>query len=125
MNLRSDKIKNNNPHIPRRQRTKTMINTTNQDRGQNPPQGAATIVSSSIDASNAIPVGSSNTIPVSTLDMPSNVSSVQTAPHIGNQQYSTPPRPPGFEPLRPRNPQYGMPTSFMAGLHNATTSSPL
>ena len=90
MNLRSGKIKNNNPHIPRKQRTKTMVNTTNQDGVQNPPQGAATIVSSSIDASNAIPVGSSNMIPVSTLEMPSNVSSVQTVPHVGNQQYSTP-----------------------------------
>src|ERR1051325_5847854 len=100
MNLRSGTIKNNNPHIPRRQRTKIMVNTTNQDRGQNPPQGAATIVSSSIDASNTIPVGSSNTVPVSTLEIPSSVSSMQTMPHIGNQQYSTPTRPLGFEPLR-------------------------
>src|ERR1044072_9302337 len=99
MNLRSGKIKNNNLHIPRRQRTKIMVNTTNQNRGQNPPQGAATIVSSSIDASNTIHVGSSNTVPVSTLEMPSNVSSMQTGPHVGNQLYSTPTRRPGFEPL--------------------------
>src|ERR1044072_9238885 len=125
MNLRSGKIKNNNLHIPGRQRTKTMVNTTNQDRGQHPPQGAATIVSSSIDASNTIPVGSSNMIPVSTIEMPSNMSSMQTMPHVGNQQYSTPTRPPGFEALRPRNPPYGMPTSFMAGLHNVSISSPI
>ena len=118
MNLRSGKIKDNNLHIPRRQRTKTMTNTTNQDRGQNPPQGASTIISSSIDASSTIPVGSSNTVPVSTLEIP-------TAPHSGSQLYSTPTRPPGFEPFRPRNPPYGMPTSFMAGLHNASTSSPV
>src|ERR1051325_126856 len=100
MNLRSGKIKDNNLYIPRRQRTKTMVNTINQDRGQNPPQGASTIVSSSIDASNTIPVGSSNTVPISTLEIPSNMSSVQTATHLGNQSYSTPTRPPGFEPLR-------------------------
>src|ERR1044072_985003 len=121
MNLRSGKIKNNNPHIPRRQRTKTMVNTINQDRGQNPPQGASTIVSSSIDASNTIPIGSSNTAPISTLEIPPNMSSVQIVPHSGNQLYSTPTRPPGFEPFRPRNPPYEMPTSFMVGLHNAST----
>src|ERR1051325_6399300 len=125
MNLRSGKIKDNNLNIPRRQRTKTMTNTTNQDRGQNPPQGASTIVSSSIDASSTIPIGSSNTVPSSMTEMPSNMSSIQIMPHIGNQPYSTPTRPPSFEPLRPRNPPYGMPTSFMAGLHNASTSSPV
>ena len=82
MNLRSGKIKDNNLHIPRRQRAKTMTNTTNHDRGQNPPQGASTIVSSSIDASSTIPVGSSNTVPVSALEVP-------TAPHSGSQLYST------------------------------------
>src|ERR1051325_4521388 len=98
MNLRSGKIKDNNLHIPRRQRTKTMTNTTNQDRGQNPLQGASTIVSSSIDASSTIPVGSLNTAPVGTLEIPPIISSGQTAPHSGSQLYSTPTRPPGFEP---------------------------
>src|ERR1043165_146849 len=53
------------------------------------------------------------------------MSSMKTIPHLGNQSYSTPTRPLGFEPLRPRNPPYGMPTSFMVGLHNASTSSPV
>src|ERR1044072_6158958 len=116
MNLRSGKIKDSNLYIPRRQRTKTMTNTTNQDRGQTSLQGASTIVSNSTDVSSTIPVGSSNAVPVGMIEIPSAISSI---PHTGSQPYSTPTRPPGFDPSRPRDPLYGMPTLFMAGLHNA------
>src|ERR1051325_6161002 len=110
MNLRSGKIKDNNLYIPRRQRTKTMTNTTNQDRGQTSLQGASTVVLGSTDVSSTIPVGSSNAAPFSVTEIPSAIS---TMPHAGNQPYSTPTRPPGFDPSRPRDPPYGMPTSFM------------
>src|ERR1044072_1083527 len=32
-------------------------------------------------------------------------------------------RPPSFDGSRPRNPSYGMPTSFMAGLHTSTSNT--
>ena len=46
--------------------------------------------------------------------------------YVGNQAQFSTPRPPGFDNYRPRNPPYGMPTLFMAGLDRTTsTSSPI
>ena len=109
-----------------------MVNTTNQDGGQNPPQGTDTSnaipISQAITvATNTVAIGSSNSIPTGTMEMPSNLSLVPILTNVGTQaqQYSTPIRPLGFDAFRPRNPQYGMPTSFMAGLHTASTSAPI
>ena len=115
-----------------------MVNTTSHDGEQNPPRGSDTVVASSMNTSTTIPhthaiptsigsvaINNSTTMPLSSsaAGIPSNAQIGSVFTHVGNQAQCPTPRPPGFETFRPLRepPPYGMPTSFMAGLHNSTT----
>ena len=143
MNLRSGKTTNSNQPLPRRKRSSRMSNPNNQQGEQNIPHGTGTNTSVSTGTSNAIPTNAQS-VASSTSSVATNGASGMTTnsstlgntgttgypagfvPPSGTQtHFATPPptRPPGFDGNRPRNPSYGMPTSFMAGLHNSTSNS--
>ena len=143
MNLRSGKITNSNQPIPRRKRNNRMSNPSNQQGEQNAPHGTGTNTSASTGTSNAIP-SSAQSVASSTSSVATNGASGMTTnssilgntgttsypggfvPPSGAQtHFATPPptRPPIFDSNRPRNPPYGMPTSFMAGLQTSTSNT--
>src|ERR1051325_1052264 len=145
MNLRSGKITNSNQPIPRRKRNNRMSNPSNQQGEQNAPHGTGANPSASTGTSSAIP-SSAQSVASSTSSVATNGASGMITnssipgntgttgypgvfvPPSGTQtHFATPPptRPPSFDGNRPRNPSYGMPTSFMAGVHTlASHSSP-
>src|ERR1044072_8607886 len=143
MNLRSGRITNSNQPLPRRQRNNRMSNSNNQQGEQNSPQGTGTNMSTSIGTSSAIPSNAqsvasstSNVATNGTSGMSTNNSilgNIGTTSHLGGffppsgtqTHFATPlqTRPPSFDGNRPRNPSYGMPTSFMAGLQTSTSNA--
>src|ERR1044072_5209443 len=136
MNLKSGRITNSNQPLPRRKRNNRMSNPSNHQGEQNAPHGTGTNTSASTGTSNAIPSNvqsvASSTSSVATngaIGMTTNNSILGNTgttgypagfvPPSGTQtHFATPPptRPPSFDGNRPRNPSYGMPTSFMAGV---------
>src|ERR1051325_4226260 len=136
MNLRSGRITNSNQPLPRRKRNNRMSNPSNQQGEQSAPHGTGTNTSDSTGTSNAIP-SNAQSVASSTSGVATNGASGMTTnnstlgntgttsyhvgfvPPLGTQShFATPPptRLPIFDGNRPRNPSYGMPTSFMAGL---------
>ena len=63
-------------------------------------------------------------ISANTTEIPSNTQTGHVLTYVGNQTQLATPRPPGFENFRTwrEQPQYGMPTSLMSGLHNNTST---
>src|ERR1051325_2834376 len=137
MNLRSGRITNSNQPLPRRKRNNRMSNPSNQQGEQNAPHGTGTNTSASTGTSNAIP-SSAQSVASSTSSVATNGASGMATnssilgntgttsypggfvPPSGTQtHFATPPptRPPSFDGNRPINTSYGMPTSFMAGVH--------
>src|ERR1051325_8959233 len=143
MNLRSGRITNSNQPLPRRKRNNRMSNPSNYQGEQNAPHGTGTNTSVSTGTSNAI-LSNAQSVASSTSSVATNGASGMTTnsstlgntgttgypagfvPPSGTQaHFATPPptRTPGFDSNRPRNLSYGMPTSFMAGLHTSTSNS--
>src|ERR1051325_54271 len=143
MNLRSGRIINSNQPLPRRKRNNRMSNPNNKQGEQNSPHGTGTNASASTGTSSAIPLNAQS-VASSTSNVATNgISGMSTnnsilgntgttghpggfVPPSGTQtHFATPPqtRPPSFDGNRPRNPSYGMPTSFMAGLHTSTSNT--
>ena len=142
MNLRSGKITNSNQPLSRRKRLAKMSNSDNQQGEQNAPHTTGTNVSTSMGTSNVIP-SNAQSVASSTSNIATHgVSGISTnssilgntgtigypggfVPPSGTQSHFATPltRPPGFDGNRTRNSSYGMPTSFMAGLHNSTSNS--
>src|ERR1051325_9603361 len=143
MNLRSGRITNSNQPLPRRNRNNRMSNPNNQQGEQNAPQGTGTSASVSTGTSSAIPSNAqsvasltSNIAANGTSGMSANNSILGNTgttgysggfvPQSGTQTHFATPlqtRPPSFDGNRPRNPSYGMPTSFMAGVQNSTSNA--
>ena len=143
MNLRSGRITNSNQPLPRRNRNSRMSNPNNQQGEQNGPHGTGTSASVSMGTSSVIP-SNTQSVASSTSNIATNGTSGMSTnnsilgntgttgypgglvPPSGTQtHFATPPptRPPSFDGNRPRNPSYGVPTSFMAGLHTSTSNS--
>ena len=142
MNLRSGRITNSNQPLPRRKRNNKMSNPNNQQGEQNAPHGTGTNMSASTGTSNATP-SSAQSVASSTSSVATNGTSGMSTnssilgntgttgypggfvPPSGTQTHFATPltRPPGFDGNRHRNPSYGMPTSFMAGLHTSTSNT--
>src|ERR1051325_7610146 len=143
MNLRSGRITNSNQPLPRRQRNNRMSNSNNQQGEQNAPQGTDTNVSASIGTSSTIP-SNAQSVASSTSNVATNRTSGMSTnntilgntgttgysggfvPQSGTQTQLATPLPtrlPSFDGSRPRNPPYGMPTSFMAGLQTSTSNT--
>src|ERR1044072_3245838 len=143
MNLRSGRITNSNQPLPRRQRNNRMSNSNNQQGEQNAPQGTGTNVSASIGTSSTIP-SNAHSVASSTSNVATNGTSGMSTnnsilgntgttgypggfvPQSGTQTHFATPlstRLPSFDGNRPRNPSYGMPTSFMAGLQTSTSNA--
>ena len=119
-----------------------MSNPKNQQGEQNIPHGTGTNAFVSTGTSNAIPTNAqsvaSSTSSVATngaSGMATNGSTLGNTgttgylagfvPPSGTQTHFATPltRPPGFDSNRHRNSSYGMPTSFMAGLHTSTSNT--
>ena len=142
MNLRCGKITNSNQPLSRRKRLDKMSNSDNQQGDQGGPQATGTNASISSGTSNVIP-SNAQSVASSTSNIATNgVSGISTnssilgntgtmgypggfVPPPGTQSHFATPstRPPGFDGNRIRSSSYGMPTSFMAGLHNSTSNS--
>ncbi|CAI8582926.1 unnamed protein product [Vicia faba] len=119
-----------------------MSNSDNQQGEQNAPHTTGTNVSTSIGTYNVIP-SNAQSVASSTSNIATNgASGISTnssilgntgtigypggfVPPSGTQSHFATPltRPPGFDGNRTRNSSYGMPTSFMVGLHNSTSNS--
>ena len=142
MNLRSGRITNSNQPLSRRKRLNKMSNSDNQQGEQNVPHTTGTNMSASMGTSNAIP-SNAQSVASSTSSVATNGTSGMSTnssilgntgtigypggfvPPPGTQtHFSTPlTRPPGFDANRHKNSSYGMPTSFMAGLHTSTSNT--
>src|ERR1043165_8910185 len=143
MNLRSGRITNSNQPLPRRKHNNRMSNPNNQQGEQNAPQGSGTNVSALMGTSSAIP-SNAQSIASSTSNVATNGTSGMSTnnsilgntgttgypggfvPQSGTQTHFATPLPtrlPSLDGNRPRNPSYGMPTSFMAGLHTSTSNT--
>ena len=124
MNLRSGRIISESQPIPKKKHTRRMVNTTNDQGGQNPPQGSGTVGTSSTTSSQAIPtsIGSmaaTNSNPpytgtafvASLANVPpfggtsESLSNTQNGPiltYVGGEiPPSSPHGPPGFKKFRP------------------------
>src|ERR1044072_9331577 len=143
MNLRSGRITSSNQPLPRRNRNSRMSNPNNQQGEQNAPHRTGTNASVSTGTSSAIPSNAqsvaSSTSNIATTgpsgmstnnSIPSNTGTTGhpggLVPPSGTQTHFATPlstRPPSFDGNRPRNPSYGMPTSFMAGFHSSTSKA--
>src|ERR1043165_1572562 len=140
MNLRSGRITNSNQPLPIRNRNNRM---SNQQGEQNAPHGTGTSASVSTGTSSAIP-SNAQSVASSTSHIATNGTSGMSTnnsilgnrgttgypggsvPQSGTQTHFATPlqtRQPSFEGNRPRNPSYGMPTSFMAGLQTSTSNA--
>src|ERR1051325_10173898 len=139
MNLRSGRITNSNQPLPRRKHNNRMSNPNNQQGEQNAPHGTGTNVSASTGTSSAIPLNAqsiasstSNVATNGTSGMSTNNSILGNTgttgylgglvPPSGTQTHFATPLP-TIDGNRPRNLSYGMPTSFMAGLHTSTSNT--
>src|ERR1044072_3932020 len=142
MNLRSGRITNCNQPLPRRNRNSRMSNPNNQQGEQNAPHGTGTNASVSTGTSSAIP-SNAQSVASSTSNVATNGTSGMSTNNLilGNTgttgypggfalpsgvqtHFATPPqtRPLRFDSNRPRNPNYGMPTSLMEGLQTSTSN---
>src|ERR1051325_5766672 len=143
MNLRSGRITSSNQPLPRRNRNSRMSNPNNQQGEQNTPHGTGTSAYVSTGTSSAIP-SNAQSVASSTSNVATNRTSGMSTnnsilgntgttgyprgfvPPSGTQTHFATPlptRPPSFDGSRPRNPPYGMPTSFMAGLQTSTSNT--
>ena len=142
MNLRSGKITNSNQPLSRRKRLDKMSNSDNQQGNQGDPHATGTNASISSGTSNVIPSNAQSVASSTSNIATTGVSGISTnssilgntgtmgypggfVPPSGTQSHFATPstRPPGFDGNRIRSSSYGMPTSFMAGLHNSTSNS--
>ena len=135
MLLRSGKVATNNKDRPRRRYTRKMANQNppNTSNPQNPPNNEVP-VSSTGESTVSAPV--SEAIPSMSSSMPTHSIThsepilnyvgprgpPHTPPPIGTSTFRQVP-PPGFSiPYSGRDQPYGMPTSVMASLHNASST---